>query len=160
ERLGGRRLSSHVPTTQALAEQPGPARRVLFSEMIMIRRLAAALVLASLQSALADTAPQKIDAAALAQRVTLDQSVDPCAAFFASVCRRVVAANPIPADQPRWGRFDVLGLHNREVLRDLLEEAAGHPSPDGSKVGDFYAACIDEKLVEDKGAAPLKPELD
>jgi endothelin-converting enzyme/putative endopeptidase len=72
-------------------------------------------------------------------------------------------ANPIPADQARWGRFDELGERNRETLHQILEEAA-KPSPNRDantqKIGDYYAACMDEKALDAKGLAPLQPELD
>ena len=73
-----------------------------------------------------------------------------------------MAANPIPGDQSRWGRFDQLQDGNREILRKMLE-AAAQPSPNRTaieqKMGDYYASCMDEKAINAKGVAPLKPEL-
>ncbi len=47
-------------------------------------------------------------------------------------------------------------------MRDILETSAA--KKDGSaiekKIGDYYMACLDEKAIEAKGIAPLKPELD
>ncbi len=71
--------------------------------------------------------------------------------------------NPIPNDQSRWDRFDALAERNREILRDILEEAA---RPDASrdavtqKIGDYYAACMDTKTIDAKGLAPIQSELD
>ena len=49
------------------------------------------------------------------------------------------------------------------VLREILEEAAaGGPGRDPvkQKIGDYYAACMDEKAVEAAGATPLKESLE
>jgi len=74
-----------------------------------------------------------------------------------------MAKNPIPADQVAWGRFNELFERNRAVLRDVLEKAAvDRPgrTPVEQKIGDHYASCMDEKAIEAKGIAPLKPEMD
>ena len=73
------------------------------------------------------------------------------------------SANPIPADQSRWGRFDALQDRNREVLHKILEAAAvvkpGRTALE-QKMGDYYASCMDQAAINAKGAAPLKPDLD
>src|SRR5262249_887058 len=62
----------------------------------------------------------------------------------------------------RWGRFDQLQERNREILREILDEAA-KPSPQrdavAQKIGDFYAACMDEKAINADGLAPVNPVL-
>jgi endothelin-converting enzyme/putative endopeptidase len=93
----------------------------------------------------------------------LDRSVDPCVDFYKFSCGGWIAANPLPADQARYGRFDALQDRNRTILRTVLE-AASVDKPGRSaleqKIGDFYFACMDEKTIDMRGAAPLKPELD
>ena len=54
-------------------------------------------------------------------------------------------------------------MTTRCLLREILEEAAaGGPGRDPvkQKIGDYYAACMDEKAVEATGATPLKDGLD
>jgi endothelin-converting enzyme/putative endopeptidase len=93
---------------------------------------------------------------------SLDRSVDPCVDFYQFACGGWRAKNPIPADQTRWGRFNELAERNREELRQILEQAKD-PSrargPIEAKVGDYYAACMDETGIEARGARPIAPAL-
>src|SRR5712692_2507724 len=94
---------------------------------------------------------------------SLDTSVEPCVDFYQFTCGTWIAKNPIPPDQPVWGRFDELAERNRTTLRDILEQSAAEDpkrSAIEQKIGDYYASCMDEKGIEAKGVAPLRPELD
>jgi len=82
----------------------------------------------------------------------LDRSVDPCVDFYQFACGGWRKANPIPPDQTLWGRFDELVERNRNVLREILEQAKG-------QVGDYYAACMDESTIEAQGTRPIDPIL-
>ncbi len=93
----------------------------------------------------------------------IDRKADPCTDFYQFACGAWNAANPIPPDQSRWGRFDALQDRNREVLHKILE-AAAVPKPGRTaleqKMGDYYASCMNESAIQAKGAAPLKADLD
>jgi endothelin-converting enzyme/putative endopeptidase len=54
-----------------------------------------------------------------------------------------------------------LAERNRYVLRDILDQAQapGKHSAIEQKVGDYYAACMDETVIEKRGTAPLEPEM-
>ena len=89
-----------------------------------------------------------------------DQTVEPCTDFFHFACGGWIASHPIPPDESSWRVDQVLEERNRELLRGILEKAAADPRPDTKKIGDFWAACMNEEAIEAKGLAPLQSELD
>jgi putative endopeptidase len=93
----------------------------------------------------------------------MDKSADACTDFYQYACGGWMKANPIPSDQAIWGRFDELDQNNQIILRKILEKSStADPkrNPNDQKIGDYYASCMDESAIEQKGTAPLKPELD
>ena len=102
-------------------------------------------------------APQSFDLTAI------DKTADPCTDFYQYACGNWKKENPIPPDQVRWGQFDELRQRNDWLLYRELETAA---NPDvkrtalEQKYGDFYAACMNTGLADQKGVAALQPALD
>ncbi len=94
---------------------------------------------------------------------SLDTSVNPCDDFFQYACGGWNKANPIPADQARWGTFNALADRNRDTLKAILDTASPEDpkrSQAQQQIGDFYATCMDEAAIEKAGAAAVKPEFD
>ena len=93
----------------------------------------------------------------------LDRTCKPCEDFNQFANGGWMAKNPIPAAYPSWGNANILAENNRDALRQILDDAAKNTSaPRGSneqKVGDFYAACMDEAKANADGIKPLNGEL-
>src|SRR5947209_1891141 len=93
----------------------------------------------------------------------LDKSAKPCEDFYQYSCGGWLKNNPIPSDQAAWGRFNELAENNRAVLHEILESAAkpsASRTANQQKIGDYYASCMDEGTINNKGMAVLKPEFD
>ena len=92
----------------------------------------------------------------------IDKKADPCVDFYQYACGNWLSSNPIPADQSTWGRFSELHERNQRILKDILETNAAKTARSASdaRIGEYYGACMDERGINAKGTAPLKPELD
>ncbi|KFN51687.1 hypothetical protein N790_14420, partial [Arenimonas malthae CC-JY-1] len=139
--------------------------------------LSATFVLAACQkaeapaeSAAAPEAPKlSVDLSQVAQQPIsfkaedLDTSIQACQDFNGFVNSKWLAANPVPGDRTTWGAFPALGERSLQVQHEIAKAAAAGQWPAGSmeqKVGDFFAAGMDEAAIEAAGLAPIQPELD
>ena len=105
--------------------------------------------------AAAADAPKKISGF---DPAAMDLSVKPCDDFYQYACGGWLKSNPIPSDQSRWGRFNELAERNKDILREILEEAAAQKSPKNAstrRIGVLYDSCMDEGAVEAAGLKPL-----
>ena len=91
----------------------------------------------------------------------MDRAADPCVDFYQYSCGGWQKKNPIPPDQTSWSVYGKLYFDNLTYLRGLLEQAATEKDRDPltQKIGDFYASCMNEPLVEKLGAKPMQPDL-
>jgi putative endopeptidase len=94
--------------------------------------------------------------------LAMDHAADPCVDFYRYACGGWMTQNPIPADQSAWNVYAKLAEDNRRylwgVLDDLARRTAGRSAPQ-QKIGDYFAACMDEAAIARRGATPLAPVM-
>jgi putative endopeptidase len=141
-----------------------------FSALLTVLIVPAALFaqMASVNPRLASGTPTPADETRSAPKLErfdpnlVDKTLDPCNDFYKYSCSKWLAGNPIPPDQVYWGTGSGLQLWNENLLRETLEAAAkaSNRSLVQQKIGDYWAACMDESGIEAAGLKPLQPELD
>jgi putative endopeptidase len=95
-------------------------------------------------------------------RSAMDSSVKPGADFYSYANGGWYAKAEIPSDRSSTGLWLKLTEEIEKRTTQLLEDAAHANAPAGSsqqKLGDFYAAFMDEAAIEKRGLAPIQPEL-
>jgi predicted metalloendopeptidase len=91
----------------------------------------------------------------------MDTSVKPGDDFFEFTNGAWLKSTEIPPDQSRWGGFSILTELTTKRTAELIKDAAASATAgsDARKIGDYFAAFMDEAAIEAKGAKPLEPEL-
>ena len=91
-----------------------------------------------------------------------DTHVSACQDFFQYADGGWLKSNPIPAEYSTWSLDSEIGERNLGILKHILENAAsqsGALDSTSQKIGDFYAAAMDEAATDKAGLAPLKDDL-
>ncbi|TAJ48304.1 MAG: peptidase M13 [Herbiconiux sp.] len=80
--------------------------------------------------------------------------------LFRHVNGKWIAATPIPDDKARWGSFYQLAEEAEKAVRVIIEEAQTAPEgTEARKFGDLFTSFMDEKRIDELGAAPVAPQL-
>ena len=90
----------------------------------------------------------------------MDRSVKPGDDFFVYAEGTWLKNHPIPADKTGTGYNYELPDEIEQQVKTMVERLAANPnSPVAQKIGDAYAAWMDESGIEARGLEPLKPYL-
>src|SRR3954464_3246993 len=90
----------------------------------------------------------------------MDRSVKPGDGFFQYAEGTWLKTHPIPADKSRAGYNYELPDEIEQQVKQMVESVTAKPtSPIAQKIGDAYAAWMDEAGIERRGLEPAKPWL-
>jgi putative endopeptidase len=88
----------------------------------------------------------------------MNRKVSPGTDFFRYATEGWNKKHPMPADQSRYGVFNLLIDNNNARIRTIIEDMAKEKSADGSleqKIGTFYNKAMDLKTLNAQGIQPL-----
>jgi len=125
--------------------------------------LAAATTVVSAQNANQELADHKLGNDHGLDARNFDAKAGACRDFFQYANGGWLKANPIPAAYSRWSLDDEINERNEALLKSILEQASATHADAGStqqKVGDFYAAAMNEAGIEKAGITPLRADLE
>ncbi len=86
-------------------------------------------------------------------------AVKPGDDFFAYANGAYLDHTTIPADRVRFGNFDELAILSEARVHGILEDSIKHPDESNVKIGVYYAAYMNEELVEKAGIQPIAGDL-
>ena len=89
-------------------------------------------------------------------------SIKPGDDFFAYASGHWYNSFEIPPDRSSFGPFNQLDELSKQRVREIIEQAAAsHPAPGTppQKIGDYYAAYMDQAAIEANGLTPVQGDL-
>jgi putative endopeptidase len=93
---------------------------------------------------------------------SMDPGADPCENLYQYSCGGWIENNPIPPDQSSTSTYGKLYIDNQRYLWGILEDVSQEKEGrnDTQKmIGDYFAACMNLELIDEKNAEPVQMEL-
>ena len=115
---------------------------------------------------LTSTVAQKHSSQASTHGITIanmDTSVVPGDDFYLYANGAWIKRTPIPPDRSRIGVFTALSDLTEKRTESIIQSVSRTKAAEGSEaqqIADLFASFMDEKGIEARGLAPLKPHLD
>ena len=96
-------------------------------------------------------------------KTDMDLSVNPGTDFYEYAAGGWVKKHPLTAEFSRYAQFDALQEKNQTQIRELIENLANTPQPQGSlgqKIGSLYRLAMDSTRRNREGMNPIRPMLE
>jgi endothelin-converting enzyme/putative endopeptidase len=139
--------------------RPGRTRAVVVAIILSLAALAGA---AGAGAADSETPLTVLPYSPSLDLTSMDPGIDPCVDLFHYACGGWIRKNPIPPDKSSWSVYAKMEDENERLLWGILkvsaEPGAGR-TPAQQKVGDYFAACMDQPAIQEAGMAPLMRDL-
>ncbi|CAB3998205.1 endothelin-converting enzyme 1-like [Paramuricea clavata] len=89
---------------------------------------------------------------------SLNDRVNPCDDFYQYACGAWERDTSIPIGSPKFTSFHRIAQKNQLILKRILDRGGlqTHKSSAVRNVATYYTSCLDQKIIESRGAKPLQ----